>query len=548
MNKVIEWALNALLNDEYAIPDDDFFKQSLMMAGLKQDELATGQLEIKHGMIESIFSQIRLDEKSSTTEKRWLEWQPLDPRNEKVPKPSKEKSNNIDKLKQEIEKVKNTQFVNESKKDEAKALLFIEKYGTYLSASASQPYLSYFDCVKNAAAIYRCIEVNQHKSNFIMVGGDLSGIQNYLFNMSESQSKGVAKILRARSFRLGLFTEICRHFILQSMELPLYCTLVDAGGRFILIVPDDQKFIDILEKIEVEIQRFCLHNYNGELILNLSYDTKLTEDDFESNKLIEKFNDLNCSIENRKYKAFKEEIADNGWSTEKFVISENYDDYDFGVCEVSGYLPKKSAKRYSSEFELDRDIGKHLVKSNLLGFRKSEKKTTKKEKECVIEFPFSSINYCVHFLEEDQLNGSHDFYMVQHLKGKLTDKFTPRFFANYVPKFEYLKYDGDYYYPFEDRKEYRIKLKEKEKEKDKKDQFKPTKGDIIDFGTLAHAGVAEIKDENSVSKAKHFAGTDLLGVIKADVDRMGQLFISGINHIFSLSSYSTLSRQLDLFF
>jgi hypothetical protein len=236
---------------------------------------------------------------------------------------------------------------------------------------------------------------------------------------------------------------------------------------------------------------------------------------------------------------FKQKLYADEWKPENFVMSQNYDDYDKGLCEVSGRLPKMGSDKFSNEFEKNIEIGKALVRQELLGFMIAEADQAITSPHCVVEFPFKTKKYCVHFLKTVTKSESHNFYLIESLKGELSEIFIPRFFANYVPRFEFLRNEKDRYFPFEDHPDFSIALEKSDL------SDKPHKGNIMDFGTLAYAGLDEVSENG---RSKQFIGTDLLGVIKADVDRMGLIFIDGIKHIFSLSSYSTLSRQLDIFF
>lgn len=540
MNKIISWSIDALLKQDFQLPDDDYFKKALAIAGLSAADIENKILSVGQSSLKSIFSQVRMDSKSTATPpEKWLDWAPLNssivPVLSDIPKGGETILNELSSA------IKKDDLAQSSsiRENESIAAAFLERYGTYLSVSPNKPYLTFFECIKNAAAIYACLELNNFEPRFLLVGGDLSGIQNYLFNMSESQSKGVAKILRARSFYLGLFTEICRHYILQSIKLPFYCTIIDAGGRFILMAPDNDTIKNTLEIVQEEIEDFCLNVFLGELALNLSYEISLVEGDFEASRLMEKFEQLNLSLENKKSTMFKRKLFDKEWKPEKFVMSQNYDDYDKGLCQASGRLPKMGSDQFSDEFEKNIQIGKALVKQDFLGFMIAEPDQIITSPHCVVEFPFKTVKYCVHFLDKAIKSQTAEFYLIESLKGELSEISIPRLFANYVPRFEFLKSEKDRYSPFENHPDFSITLEKSDL------SDKPHKGNIMDFGTLAYAGLDEVEE---TGRTKQFIGTDLLGVIKADVDRMGRIFTDGIKPIFSLSSYSTLSRQLDIFF
>ncbi|NOZ68307.1 MAG: HD domain-containing protein, partial [Deferribacteres bacterium] len=85
--------------------------------------------------------------------------------------------------------------------------------------------ISLFDHLKTSAAVSACLykrhitEINSNKKiwkrqyEFVFVGGDFSGIQDYIFNITSGETAGVSKRLRARSLFITLFSEIIIHRI-----------------------------------------------------------------------------------------------------------------------------------------------------------------------------------------------------------------------------------------------------------------------------------------------------------------------------------------------
>ena len=550
-NKIIGWAVEALTMNNFKLPDDELIRQAFLLTGLPSAELESGMLQVGKSNLKSIFSEVNLKlQGSKQPDPKWYKWQPLNPGEMPVPV-------EIDGLKapevgQFVELV-NKNMTNFNLNDEQQALSFIEIYGSYLSVSPEKPFLSFYDCVKTAAALYSCLEKNDGKAEFLLIGGDLNGIQSYLFNMSESQSKGVAKILRARSFNLGLFTDICRHFILHELGLPFHCTIVDAGGRFILIVPDKNELVPIIQKVQKEINEFCIKEYYGALSLNLSYEIGLSQEDLLGNKLSEKIAELNCSLENQKYQIFKTNLQNGEWDTKNFYLDHEYDLYENDVCKISGKLPKniEGDDGISNEFEFNKKLGQKLVKTECLGFEAFKGNMSKIKSGFYKDYSFKSKTYVVHFLESSSHPGNN-FYRIENLTGGIKKNCVPRYFANYVPKYDKnLNEERERYFPFQKFPEFSMKndlnkqREQKSETEHEKDWLKA--GNVMDFGTLAYAGMNKAEKQTGDSQ-QQYIGSDLLGVIKADVDRMGHIFTNGIQHIFSLATYASLSRQLDLFF
>ena len=78
---------------------------------------------------------------------------------------------------------------------------------------------------------------NDQSKKFRLVGGDLSGIQKYIFAIHENNPRRLSKTLRGRSFSLSLFTEAVSMRYLRALNLPVTCRVINAGGRFVLLIP-----------------------------------------------------------------------------------------------------------------------------------------------------------------------------------------------------------------------------------------------------------------------------------------------------------------------
>jgi len=163
------------------------------------------------------------------------------------------------------------------------------------SSTIDIPDISLFDHSKTTAAIAACL-YKYHSENdnlsienvkdreiakFRLVGGDISGIQKYIFDLSEGGVKGAGRILRARSFYIHILGKVTVHKILHKLNLPLICNIMEAGGKFTLLVPN----LDIVEKSLEDVYRDICNTtkseFNGELTINLNWDTKLKGKDFD---------------------------------------------------------------------------------------------------------------------------------------------------------------------------------------------------------------------------------------------------------------------------
>lgn len=97
---------------------------------------------------------------------------------------------------------------------------------------------------------------------FLLVGGDLSGVQRFIYTIS---SKGALKTLKGRSFFLELLTEYVVDRLLEEMRLQRSNVVFTGGGHFYLIAPNLPVGRESLATVREEVNGFLLDGYNGSL-------------------------------------------------------------------------------------------------------------------------------------------------------------------------------------------------------------------------------------------------------------------------------------------
>lgn len=98
----------------------------------------------------------------------------------------------------------------------------------------------------------------------LLIGGDISGIQRFICTIS---GDGAARALRGRSFYLQVLTEVLVRSILNELNLS-YCSVIYAGGgNFYLLAP--LSAAEKLPSIRTRIARKLLRHHGIELYLSL---------------------------------------------------------------------------------------------------------------------------------------------------------------------------------------------------------------------------------------------------------------------------------------
>jgi|GEM_PF-4675213 len=125
---------------------------------------------------------------------------------------------------------------------------------------------------------------------FLLVGGDISGIQSFLYDIYSNKAK---KALKGRSFFLQMLTEVAIEKILRHDDIDAYRTnvLYSSGGKFFLILPNTQAVRNALDSLQKEIEEELWNQFQNTLSLNIAYQpfgfySALNEGEYENHVTI----------------------------------------------------------------------------------------------------------------------------------------------------------------------------------------------------------------------------------------------------------------------
>jgi CRISPR-associated protein Csm1 len=104
------------------------------------------------------------------------------------------------------------------------------------------------------------------KERFILVAGDVSGIQDFLYTIT---SKGAAKGLRGRSLYLQLLSEAAAKFMLRELGYPPANLIYSGGGHFYLLISSADEFR--LQELKLTLERALLKMHHGDIFLALGW-------------------------------------------------------------------------------------------------------------------------------------------------------------------------------------------------------------------------------------------------------------------------------------
>lgn len=196
------------------------------------------------------------------------------------------------------------------------------------SKTTSAISIALYNYLSNSKKIFlKDIKATKKENAFILIAGDISGIQNYIFNFSTA--KGMTKRLRFRSFFIKLLTNIISYKVIKELDLEISNIIITSSGKFYILSQNTEKAKNIILNLNKEINNFLFKEYYGELFFNIQY-TELCGDDLGL-KFSKKYDEINSKLAEYKKTRFSLEVLNNN------ILEENiYNQSNVSQCKVCG--------------------------------------------------------------------------------------------------------------------------------------------------------------------------------------------------------------------
>lgn len=338
------------------------------------------------------------------------------------------------------------------------------------------------------------IKNGKEENHFLLIGGDISGIQQYLYNVETTDS--IAKRLRARSFFIKLLSDISSYKIINSLELLPVNIIISSGGKFYILAQNTEDTIEELQKIKKDINKTLYEDYLGQLYLNLEW-TELSGNELGL-KFSNKYDELNDKLEEGKGKKFSNEIL-NTPIIEKELYNKNE---KITLCKICKKELIKENQEECPKCKKDFAFGGLLPKMSKLAFY--NEKDIEEDNRTISLFGIT----CKIYKEKENIEGNP--FLVHYYETENKERIFPMiqdFYGGYAP----VDSNGEVK-TFEE-----IALESSSKD------LGILKGDVDNLGLIFSIGLRreEVNEENEKIKEKN---------------------------VTSISRISTLSRMLDSFF
>ena len=379
-------------------------------------------------------------------------------------------------------------------------LALLQQYAWCIPSHSND--VSLFDHLRLSSAIAVCLyiwgEDPGGSEEFSLVVGDLSGIQKYIFDIAAVGAGGVARRLRARSFYVSALSDVIGYQAAVLFGVPSGNVIMSSGGKFYVLVPHITGLEERLEVFRREIDSWFYTQFNGEIALNLA-NTCFSSAEFKASHTGEPgfggvLASLGKQLSREKQRRFTPVLQQDGlWNEDAFLIRPDF--WGEIICSSCHKFPARHEEDICDLCERDRTIGKLLPSIRYLAFYQQAQ-----EGQNVLPMPKG---WSVRILDKNQLAEASGAYLIVKLNNPSIDELagfpaTFRYLANQIPV----------------------------------DSHRSP----LSFEEIAKKG----------------GQPELLGYVKADVDRLGTIFAQGLRR--DEGGYDTaphiaaLSREMDLFF
>lgn len=442
---------------------------------------------------------------------------------------------------------------NDSAQNLAETVLsLLHTYTVTIPATTTDlPDVSLYDHSRTVAALALCLydwlkEKNFDKNAlnessqepFLLLGGQISGIQNFIYNII---GRYAAKNLKGRSFYLELLCDDVISYILSELKLFNGNVIYNSGGNFYLLVPNTKKVREKIQDLEYHIQAQLFVKHKTELALILATQP-ISIEDLEKKRIATPWSRLFDILGEKKSQKFRRVLNENfeklfepqGGSKESTKTDAITGDEIIGKIEYLDESKNLTVGEYTYE---QVSLGFHLkdtvVLAEVSAYEPYFEKYAREQKFINRCDPLREIGSAYYLIDEEGIKKiSQKFDNREGILKRIIglnrfDISLARFeqIKKHQPAWSFKLYGGNDF-PV-------VTVYYGSKEETEPKTFSEMAG--MSERDRAYKDFQELKFKR-------------LGVLRMDVDNLGKIFSEGFKGEETLARFASLSRQMDLFF
>ncbi len=360
----------------------------------------------------------------------------------------------------------------------------------------------------------------------MLVGGDLSGIQDYIYDLHPEHSRYAAKTLRARSFKIKTLCDIVLQRICFELQLPRQCVLMNAGGKFMLIVPNLPEVEACLATIRHETEQEFYREFLGTVSLNMDWHTGIRFRDLKMENFPSTLDAFIENLEQAKFRKFSTCLQEGSkWNTAVFTLEQPR--YYSTLCPQCGKRTVESREGGASEpcepCQREIKLGEILPKKSHFVIGKGQPTQD-------VYVPMFGEWYLEPYAPGARLREDMFAFCIRETGDNKQIPYPYKPVASSLPV-----YDG---------------LTQEQQELLSREDSDQVWGDTLTFDELANLALSK-------AESGKYLGVPFNAVLKGDVDNLGNIFSLGLRYDsqgrkkaagFSVTQYATMSAAVDWFF
>ncbi len=382
--------------------------------------------------------------------------------------------------------------------------------------------ISLYDQVKTTAAFAVSMQlaidsgmsldnIKKNELPFILVGGDISGIQNYIYSIT---SKNAAKNLKGRSLYIQLLVDSVVKQFQASLKLFDANIVYSSGGGFYMIAPNTHEIKIEVEKLERKVNNLIFKHHRNNLFFAVDY-SEVQIANLKRSQVNKTWSILTEKLANKKRKRYVEEF-----------------------CTEEGYGKFFAPFGQGGEIIIDAITGEEIIGKGVFikGLGQINAYTNQ---QIDLGATLRDVRYLI--TSDNKIKELGQSFCICELG-------THYYFKHDIGNIDFLKYQDTQIgvYNISDTNNTKFYYHSNANIKSGIYLYGGNRVPITEKGLLKTFNQYASSEEKNEDCEESFIR---LGVLRMDIDFLGQVFIRGFNDgQMTFSRYSALSRNLDYYF